>query len=145
MTAFLRLLSRRGEPSRRVRRMMVAFAAAAIPALALITFAAPRDLRLLILVGGGAVLLVPLIVVTEFRRNVFKRANADERERRRRDEAYRLSYRVVEYAVPLVALLFAFRLEFHESSWLPVWFVAFQYVIFLPYMFFAWREPDVVD
>ena len=77
---------------------------------------------------------------------MFKRANADERERQRRNDAYRLSYRVIEYSMPLVAFLFfLWAPQIEDSDWIAVWFVTFSFVVFLPYMVFAWREPDVVD
>lgn len=149
MTAVLRLLSRRGEPSRRVRRAMVAFGVLSIPALVVLTtVAGPREVGLALMAVLAALLLVPLVVVTEFRRNVFKRKDADERERQRRNDAYRLSYRVVEYGVAVVALLFAFSQVLEQIpgwDWFGVWLLSMWYVIFLPYMIFAWREPDAMD
>jgi hypothetical protein len=148
MTAVLRLLSRRGEPSRRVRRAMVAFGAVSIPALVVLMVAGAREVGLGLLVVLVVLLMAPLVIVTEFRRNVFRRKNADERERQRRNDAYRLSYRFVEWGVAVVALLFAFS-QWLEAipgwDWFGVWLLSMWYVIFLPYMIFAWREPDAVD
>lgn len=148
MTALLRLLSRRGEPSRRVRRVLVVLAGVAIAAIGPILVMLPREAGLLVMVGLVGLLSVPLYALSEFRRTVFRGKNPDERERQRRGDAYRLSYRVVEYGVLLVALLFAFSHELARIpgwDWFAVWFIAFGYVFFLPSMVFAWREPDVVD
>lgn len=147
MTAVLRLLSRRGEPSRRMRQAMVAFGAVSIPALVVLVVAGPREVGLGLFVVLVLLLMAPLVIVTEFRRNLFRRENVDERERQRRNDAYRLSYRVVEYGGVVVALLFAFShlLEAIPGwDWFGVWLVSMWYVVFLPYMVFAWREPDAV-
>ena len=145
MTAVLRLLSRRGEPNRGERRAIVVFAAVAIAGIGVVMLNSPRGSGALIVLAIALVLTVPLYALQEFRRNVFKRANADERERTRRDEAYRLSYRVIEFALPIGFLAIAWSPDFQGSDWIPVGFAAFSYVIFLPYMVFAWREPDSLD
>jgi len=142
----LRLLSRRGEPSRRVRRAMVAFGVFSIPALVVLMVGG--EVHLGLLVALVVPLMAPLLIITEFRRNIFRRENADERERQRRNDAYRLSYRVVEYGVAVVALLFAFSQLLEQIpgwDWFGVWLLSMWYVIFLPYMIFAWREPDAMD
>lgn len=144
MTAVLRLLSRRGEPSRRVRRFFVVWAVVSIPALALLSETWPRAAGLPLLIVSAALFLLPILVIQEFRRNVFKRKNADERERQRRDDAYRLSYRIVELSLPLGFLvpIYARELDRIPEWWFLVWFPILYYVVFLPYMVFAWREPD---
>jgi len=141
----LRMLSRRGEPSRDERRIIVTLAAAGIGAVLPVTLITPRGAGVVIAFLSLAVLAVPLYALQEFRRNVIRRANADERERRRRDEAYRLSYRVIEYGMPLTALVLIFSDELGRIpgwQWSTLWLVVFGYVIFLPYMIFAWREPE---
>lgn len=152
MTAVLRLLSRRGEPSRRVRRVFVVFGALVMPLTGVMTLmrelGIPRDAGWIIyaglLVGVGA----PLLVLQEFRRNVIRRGNTDERERQRRNEAYRISYRIVEIAIPLGLLA---GLVLHGVTgrvvdlWPAIYFPFFFYVVFLPYAIFAWREPNAAD
>jgi len=145
MTAVLRLLSRRGEPTRGERRALVVFAALAIAVIGVLMLNAPRGSGALVVLAVALVLTVPLYALQEFRRNVFKRANADERERQRRNDAYRLSYRVIEFALPLVAFLFIWGPAIEDSDWIAVWLSGFSFVVFLPYMVFAWREPDIVD
>ncbi len=146
MTAVLRLLSRRGEPSRAERRGIVVFAALTIAATgAFMLFADPHGSAALVLLVLTLVVAVPpLFALEQFRRNVFGRANADERERQRRDDAYRLSYRVVQAALGVLPLLLVLSPEIERRDWVTAWFVAFGYVNFLPYMVFAWREPDAV-
>lgn len=148
MTAVLRLMSRRGEPSRRVRRMLVVLAVLAIPGLAVLTATGPRQIGLALMVVLVALLFVPLIVLTEFRRNIFRGKGADERERQRRDDAYRFSYRIVELSMPLAFLVPIFARELDRIpgwDWLVVLMPLVYYVLFLPYMVFAWREPDSLD
>lgn len=151
MAAVLKLLSRRGEPSRRVRRMFVVFGALLMPLTGVMPLV--RELGILrdtgwiiyamLLVGVGA----PLLVLGEFRRNVMRRGNTDERERQRRNEAYRISYRIVEVAVPLgfVAGLALDGATALVDLWPAIYFPFLFYVIFLPYAVFAWREPDAAD
>ena len=154
MTAILKLLSRRGEPSQAVRRATVVLALIVIPALPATLFLSSREhwphpAGLLVFIVGVAAYSVPLLVLQEFRRNVMRRSSADERERTRRDQAYRISYRIVEYAMPvgLLALLwFQDAMAATVSSNAGLLFLAiFGYVIFLPYAVFAWREPDAAD
>jgi hypothetical protein len=145
MTGVLRLLSRRGEPTRAERRAIIVVAAVAIAAIGVLMLNSPRGSGALMVLAMALLLAVPLYALQEFRRNVFKRKNADERERQRRDEAYRLSYRVIEFALPLGFLVVAWSPDLPAGDWIGVWLAAFSYVIFLPYMFFAWREPDSVD
>ena len=146
MNAVLRFISRRGEPSRRTRRLLVALSVLAIVALGL-TMAGPWSGRegvpglLLVAVLG----LVPLYAVQEFRRNVLRRKDADEREAARRNDAYRISYRIVELGIPVVALVFLFidwLDPFPLWDWLGVWFGGICLILFMPYLLFAWREPD---
>lgn len=148
MDAVLRLLSRRGEPSRRTRRILVVLSVVAIVAVGFTMLEAPsarERLPLMILIA--IVATVPLYAVSEFRRNVLRRGDADERERARANEAYRTSYRIVEIGLLSIALVFAFA-EWFESlpgwDWFVVWIVGIWLVIFLPYFVFAWREPDAV-
>ena len=151
MTAVLRLLSRRGEPSRRTRRLVVVLAVLLTPFTGAVTqmreLGVPRDIGLIVfavvIVGVGT----PLLALQEFRRNVIRRGSTDERERQRRDEAYRISYRILEYAVPLGLLvgLILDSVRFLPQYWGTLYFPIFTYVIFLPYMVFAWREPDAVS
>lgn len=151
MTAVLRLLSRRAEPSRRVRRILVVVAIAVIPlVLGVVEILARLDLPLgLHLIAFVLTLIafsVPLYAIQEFRRNVFRRKNADERERQRRDDAYRLSYLIVQWGVVLVPLggIFWDEIAAMVQPWMLI-FIAWGYVAFLPYMIFAWREPDATD
>jgi hypothetical protein len=148
MTAVLRLLSRRGEPSRRARRILVVLAVIGIVALPLILMAWPYEAGLLGLLLLVAIIVVPVYALQEFRRNIIRRANADERERQRRDDAYRLSYRIIELGVVLVPVLFIFRgalARIPGWDWFNLWLPLYGLVIFLPYMVFAWREPDIAD
>lgn len=145
MTALLRLLSRRGEPTRDERRALVIFSGLAIAVIGVLMLNSPRGSGALLWLAVTLVLVVPLYALQEFRRNVFKRANADERERQRRNDAYRVSYRVIELALPLVPVLFIWGPSIEGSDWIAVWLSGFSFVIFLPYMVFAWREPDVLE
>lgn len=152
MTAVLRLLSRRGEPSRRTRRAIVVLAVLVTPLTGVVTqmreLSVPRDVGWIVFVAVLVVAGTPLLVLQEFRRNVIRRGNTDERERQRRNEAYRISYRIVEIAVPL-GLLVGVTLEWAlnplPAPWMALYFPIFMYVIGLPYMVFAWREPDAAD
>jgi len=148
------LLSRQGEPNRRVRRVFVLVSLAAIPitvAAVMIIARAPWPLPVWLL--GSVVVLVflsiPLLVLSEFRRSVIRGSHPDERERQRRDEAYRISYRIVEVSVPLgllAVLLFRDQVAAIWSyDWFLIYWPLFGYLIFLPYAVFAWREPDPVD
>jgi hypothetical protein len=154
MMAIRTLLSRRGEPNRRVRRVIVLVSMAAIP----ITVAAvmviararwPLPLGLLAFIAPLVLVSIPLLVLSEFRRNVIRGSHPDERERQRRDEAYRISYRIVEVSVPIglfLALLFPDQVAAIWSfEWFLIYWPLFGYLIFLPYAVFAWREPDAVD
>jgi Mn2+/Fe2+ NRAMP family transporter len=148
------LLSRDSEPSRRARRVIVVAAFAAIP-VAVVTLAVggridwPLPIGLLAFVLPLVLVSIPLLALQEFRRNVMRRSGPDERERQRRDEAYRVSYRIIEMAT-LVGLLAAvwFRAELAailSYDWFLIFGPLYGYVIFLPYAVFAWREPDPVD
>jgi uncharacterized membrane protein len=154
VTGLATLLSRRGEPSRRARRFIVVFAFAVMP----LTVAAlwltgevgwPLPLGLLAFVLLLTALTLPLLALQDFRRNVMRRTVTDERERARRDEAYRISYRIVEIAVVLGLIAVAiFRDQIAAIiavDWFLVFWPLYGYLIFLPYAVFAWREPDAVD
>jgi len=131
--------------------MFVVFGALLMPLSGVMTqmreLGIPQDVGWIIyaslLVGVGA----PLLVLGEFRRNVIRRGNTDERERQRRNEAYRISYRIVEIAIPfglLAALVLNGGIE-PVDLWPALYFSLFFYVLFLPYAVFAWREPDAAD
>ena len=148
------ILARHGEPSRRVRRIIVLVSLAAIPvtvaAVMIIARAAwPTLVWLLATIAVLGVLTIPLLVLSEFRHNVIRGSHPDERERQRRDEAYRISYRIVEVSVPLglfVVLLFRDQVAAIWSyEWFLIYWPLFGYLIFLPYAVFAWREPDAAD
>lgn len=154
MMAMRTLLSRHGEPNRRVRRVIVLVSVAANP----ITVAAvmviararwPLPVGLLAFVAPLVLVSIPLLVLSEFRRNVIRGSHPDERERQRRDEAYRISYRIVEVSVPLgLFVVFLFRDQvaaIWSYDWFLIYWPLFGYLIFLPYAVFAWREPDAVD
>lgn len=152
MTAVLRLLSRRGEPSRRTRRAIVVLATLVTPLTGVVTqmreLGVPRDVGWIVFAAVLVVVGTPLLVLQEFRRNVIRRASTDERERQRRNEAYRISYRIVELAIPLgvvAALLLEWALNPFPAPWMTLYLPIFMYVIFLPYAVFAWREPDAAD
>jgi len=148
------LLSRRGEPRRRTRRVMVVAALVAIPlvpAALMVTRLAdwPHPIGLLAIVLALFLFSIPLLALQEFRRNVIRRGLPDERERQRRDEAYRISYRIIELS-PVLGLLMVimFRDEMAailSYDWFLIFFPIYGYLVFLPYAVFAWREPDVVD
>jgi hypothetical protein len=147
------LLSRRGEPSRRVRRFIVVVAFAVIPLTAPLLWLTaqldwPWQLRLPASLAVLVAFVIPLLALQDFRRNVMRRAFPDERERRQRDEAYRISYRIVELALPaslLVVALFRDPLgAVLAVDWYLVFWPIYAYLIFLPYAVFAWREPDAV-
>jgi hypothetical protein len=109
---------------------MVAFGVFSIPALVVLMVGG--EVHLGLLVALVVPLMAPLLIITEFRRNIFRRENADERERQRRNDAYRLSYRVVEYGVAVVALLFAFSQLLEQIpgwDWFGVWLLSMWYVI----------------
>jgi hypothetical protein len=148
------LFSRHGEPNRRMRRIIVLVSLAAIP----ITVAAvmiiararwPLPVGFLAFVAPLVFVSIPLLALTEFRRNVIRRSHPDERERQRRDAAYRISYRIVELSVPLGLLTVILFRDQVAAIWSYDWFLIywplFGYLIFLPYAVFAWREPDAVD
>lgn len=148
------LFSRHGEPNRRMRRVIVLVSLAAIPvtvAAVMIVARAPWPLPvwLLATVALLGFLSIPLLVLSEFRRNVIRGSHPDERERQRRDEAYRISYRIVEVSVPLgLFVVFLFRDQvaaIWSYEWFLIYWPLFGYLIFLPYAVFAWREPDAVD
>jgi MFS family permease len=154
VTGLATLLSRRGEPSRRARRLIVIVAFAVIPlAVAALWLTAdvdwPWQLGLPFFLAVLAALCLPLLALQDFRRNVMRRPLADERERRRRDEAYRISYRIVEIGVVVGFLAVGvFRDEIAAIialDWYLVVWPLYAYLIFLPYAVFAWREPDAVD
>src|SRR3990170_3707140 len=122
------LFSRRREPSRRSRRALVV-ASAVLIALVPMSLAwgsrvdLPHPIGLVAFVVPLVVLSIPLLAIQEFRRNVIRRSLPDERERQRRDEAYRISYRIIELA-PVVGLLAVavFREEL-AAIWSFDWFV----------------------
>jgi hypothetical protein len=154
MAGIRTLLSRDGEPSQRARRIIVVVAFVAIP-LAVVTLAVsaradwPHPLGLLSFVLPLLLVSIPLLALQEFRRNVMRRSLPDERERQRRDEAYRISYRIVEVG-PLIAILAVlwWRDEIAgilALDWFLIWGPIWGYLIFLPYAVFAWREPDALD
>jgi hypothetical protein len=145
------LVSRSTEPDRRTRRLIIGASIVLIP-VAVIALEMAAILRLPQPFGllAGALLIalisLPLAVITAFRRNVMRRSNADERERRRRDEAYRISYRIIEVAVVIGFLIMVgFRNEvaaiLSHDAFVVAW-PLYGYLLFLPYMVFAWREPD---
>lgn len=143
------LLSRRAEPSRRTRRIIVAASIVGIPLVALTpAIAAPLRLSKDLWVVAAIAVLIPLWVLSEYRRGIVRRDTADERERQRRNDAYRISYRIIEWSIPFVALGVVFRdpIAFViGGDWWLLYLVTYGYVAFLPYMVFAWREPDAVD
>ena len=143
MTAIRRFLSREGEPTRGQRRTLVVVCAIAIALTGVLLLNSPHGPGALIVLGVILLLSVPLYALQSFRRNVFKRSNPDERERQRRNDAYRISYRILEFALP-VGLFVAvwFDVPVTPERWLWVYLPLIWYVIFLPYMVFAWREPD---
>lgn len=154
MTGLATLLSRRGEPSRRARRFIVVVAFAGIPlAAAALWLTAevdwPWPLGLGVILAVLVALCLPLLALQDFRRNVMRRTHADERERRRRDEAYRISYRIVEIGVVFGFLAMAlFRDQIAAIialDWFLVVWPLYGYLLLLPYAVFAWREPDAVD
>ena len=154
MIGLTTLLSRRGEPSRRARRIIVVVAFAVIPlAVAALWLTAevewPWPPGLLAFVGLLVALSLPLLALQDFRRNVMRRTVTDERERARRDEAYRISYRIVEIGFVLGFLAVAlFRDQIAAIiavDWFFVVWPLYGYLIFLPYAVFAWREPDAVE
>ena len=131
--------------------MFVVFGALLMPLTGVLTqmreLGIPQDVGWIIyaslLVGVGA----PLLVLGEFRRNVIRRGNTDERERQRRNEAYRISYRIVEIAIPfglIIALVLNGGTE-RVDLWPALYWSLFFFVLFLPYAVFAWREPDAAD
>lgn len=154
MVDFQLLLSRRGEPSRRSRRALVVASGASIALVP--TFLAfstradlPDPIGLLAFVLPLVLVAIPLLALTHFRRNVIRRGLPDERERQRRDEAYRISYRIIELAV-VVGLLAAAVLREQLAAilaydWSIILWPIYGYLIILPYAVFAWREPDAVD
>jgi hypothetical protein len=145
MIAVLRLLSRRGEPTRAERRTLVVLSALAIGLVGVLMLNAPRGSGAVMILGVILLLIVPLYALQEFRRNVFKRSNADERETQRRNDAYRISYRIVEFAVPLGFIVGSLLdSAITDRNWMWVYMPVLGYLIFLPYMVFAWREPDAV-
>lgn len=146
-------LSRRGEPSQRVRRLTVVASAVAVPLslwtpmLVIRRLGIDARLELVILLVLVLLLAMPLLVVQEYRRNVFRRKDADERERVRRNEAYAISYRAVQWALiiaPVLVILLYHQLHgLFGGQWFLIYWPLVWYAIFLPYMVFAWREPDV--
>lgn len=148
------LLSWRGEPSRRARRALVVASGVLIALVpTFLAFSAraefPHPFGLLAFVLPLVVLAIPLLALTHFRRNVIRRGLPDERERQRRDEAYRISYRIIELAtvvgllaVPLLREQLAAILAY---DWFVIFWPTYGYLVILPYAVFAWREPDAVD
>lgn len=154
MAALRTLLSRNGEPSQRMRRIVVVAAFAAIPISVTALFVGgragwPHPIGLIFFVVVMLVVSVPLLALSEFRRNLIGRRHPDERERQRRDEAYRISYRIVEVAAILGMVAVAnWRDDIARIAsidWGLLFFPLWGYLIFLPYAVFAWREPDAVD
>jgi hypothetical protein len=154
VTGLATLLSRRGEPSRRARRVIVVAAFAVIPlAAATLWLTAdvewPWPVGLLAFLAVLIALCLPLLALQDFRRNVMRRRHADERERQRRDEAYRISYRIVELGVVVGFGVFAFFRDQIAAiialDWYLIVWPLYGYLIFLPYAVFAWREPDAAD
>jgi hypothetical protein len=147
------LLSRRREPSQRVRRAIVAAAGVGILVIAAAPVLSepldmPRQLGLLLWLIAFVVVSVPLWLLSEYRRGVVRRDTADERERQRRNDAYRISYRIIEWSVPFVALGVVFREAIGsliQDEWIVLYILLYGYVAFLPYMVFAWREPDAAE
>lgn len=154
MIGLATLLSRRGEPSRRGRRIIVVVAFAVIPLAVAAAWLTPEiewpwPLGLLTFVVLLIAFILPLLALQDFRRNVMRRSLADERERRRRDEAYRISYRTVELAIPVSFFAVAlFRDQIATvlavDGFLIFW-PLYGYLLLLPYAVFAWREPDAVE
>lgn len=153
MVGFWTLLSRRGEPSRRVRRLMVAASIIAVPlawwvpALIIPTLDWHGGLEFLTFVAWLVIVTFPLLVLQEFRRNVIRRDDADERERRRRDEAFRLSYWAIVWGLLLVPLALAINglAGIVDIDWFLLYWPLVWYAVFLPYLVLAWREPDAVE
>jgi Ca2+/Na+ antiporter len=149
------LLSRRGEPSRRVRRLMVIAGMAVIPFalwvpnLLIRTVEWHGALEFLAFIAWLLIVTAPLLVLQEFRRNLIRRHDADERERQRRDQAYRLSYWIVLWGLILapagVILLYHQLHGLVGGEWYLIYWPLVWYAIFLPYMVFAWREPDAAE
>ena len=132
--------------------MVVAFAVIPLAVAALWLTAEvewPWPPGLLAFVGLLVALSLPLLALQDFRRNVMRRTVTDERERARRDEAYRISYRIVEIGFVLGFLAVAlFRDQIAAIiavDWFFVVWPLYGYLIFLPYAVFAWREPDAVE
>ena len=109
----------------------------------------PHPIGLVAFVLPLVVLSVPLLALQKFRRNVIRRSLPDERERQRRDEAYRISYRLIELAPVLGLMAVAvFREELAAIvayDWFLVLWPIYGYLVVLPYAVFAWREPDAAD
>ena len=154
MVGMRTLFSRHGEPNRRTRRVIVLVSLAALPLTVAVVMIIAREpwplpVWLLATVGPLVFLSIPLLALTEFRRNVIRRSHPDERERQRRDAAYRISYRIVELSVPLAlfgVILFGDQVAAIWSyDWFLIYWPLFGYLIFLPYAVFAWQEPDAVD
>jgi hypothetical protein len=152
MSGIRTLLSRGGEPTRRTRRLIVAATVIAIPLgvwfpmLAIRRLEWPIGLELLVFLVVLLAFAVPMLILQEFRRNILGRDDLDRRERQRRYEAYEVSYRVLQWGLILVipgTFLIRGQLAafLGDDAFLVYWPVVW-YVIFLPYLALAWREPD---
>ncbi len=149
MTTILRRLSAGREPGRRLRRALVILGAFSIPATAAFVHARPPGLDLVLSIAVLALLGAPLVAISLFRRDPFRRKDVDERERQRRDEAYRISYRILQLALAVgfivVGILVLFAGSWIDEAWGWLTVTTLWYVVFLPYLVFAWREPDSLD
>ena len=146
MTSIHRLLAAGREPTRRFRRAVVVLGAISIPATAAFLYARPPGLDILLSIALLALLVAPLFVLGAYRRDPFRRSDVDERERQRRDETYRISYRILQPALAAVliggVLLHLLARPWFDQAWGPLILTGLWYVSFLPHMVFAWREPD---
>ncbi|MPZ15393.1 MAG: hypothetical protein GEU73_13375 [Chloroflexi bacterium] len=153
MMAMRSPLSRRDEPSRLVRRLLVIAGIVIVPFLA----AGPRLLDPLGWTRGEAFIVwlgllvvgcLPFLALARFRRDVFSRKDLDATERERRDDAYRLSYRIVTWGLALVPFGFLLRDRIAPligRDWFLVYAAALLYISMLPSLVYAWREADAAD
>lgn len=155
MAGIRTLLSRGGEPTRRTRRLIVAATVIAIPLgvwvpmLFLRRFDLPSGVELLVFLGVLLAFSVPMLMLEGFRRNILGGEELDRRERQRRYEAYEVSYRVLQWSlILLIPGTFLVRDQIAalvgNDAFLVYWPLVW-YVIFLPYLALAWREPDAPE